>query len=69
MKVKTGYKIDVWYDPKVSMYAAAYKDNSGQQLGDAEYAPNKTLALKWLKENGPEIEVEKDRNKQLNQEY
>lgn len=63
IKVKGTVKIDVWFDSKIRMYGAAYKDINGNQLGEAEFAPNKTLALQWLKENGPEIEVMKDPNK------
>jgi hypothetical protein len=69
MKVKGGYKVDVWYDESIRMYAAAYKDINGNQLGDAEYAPSKTLALQWLEEHGPEIEVEKEKGRGENRDY
>ena len=59
MKVKGSVKIDVWYDDKIRLFGAAYKDSKGKVLGDAEFAPNKELALKWLKENGPELEFDK----------
>jgi hypothetical protein len=64
MKVKGGYKIDVWFDDKIKLFGAAYKDFKGEQIGEAEFAPTKTLALQWLKENGPEIEVEKPAGRQ-----
>ncbi len=60
IKVKGGCKVDVWFDESIRMYGATYKDAKGNTLCDAEFAPSKALALQWLKENGPKIEIEKD---------
>lgn len=59
MKVKGSVKIDVWFDEKVRLFAAAYKDAKGKMIGDPEYGPSKTLALQWLTANGPTLEFEK----------
>lgn len=59
IKVKGNVKIDIWYDEQIRMFGAAYKDSKGNTLGEAEFAPTKEMALKWLKENGPKLEFEK----------
>jgi hypothetical protein len=62
MKVKGSVTIDVWFDEKLRLFGAAYKDSKGQILGEAEYGPSKTSALKALEEDGPELEFEKVKN-------
>lgn len=61
MKVKGHVDIDFWYDEKLRLYAAAYRDAKGAIIGEEEYGPSKTSALKALQEFGPELEFEKVR--------
>jgi len=59
MKVKGNVFVDVWYDEKIRLYAASYKDSKGKIIGEPEYGPSKTSALLALQKNGPELEFEK----------
>lgn len=63
IKVKGGCQVEVLFDETIRMYGATYKDGKGNLLCEPEFAPSKTLALQWLKENGPKIEIEKDSTK------
>lgn len=63
MKVKGSVKVDIWFDPKVRLYSAAYKDTYGNKiLGDIEVGFDKTSVLKTLAQNAPEFEFEKKKD-------
>ena len=59
MKVKGSVTVDVWFDEKLRLWGAAYKNAKGEMIGEPEYGPSKTTALQWLTENGPDLEFEK----------
>lgn len=60
MKVKGSVKIDLWFDKKINLYMAAYKDTLGNKiLGDIQVGFTKTEVLKILAENIPEFEFDK----------
>lgn len=68
MKVKGSVKIDLWYDPKINFYCAAFRDTYGNViLGDIELAKTKTAVLKKLTANKPEFEFEKKKMLELNE--
>lgn len=62
MKVKGSVTVEIWFDEKLRLFAAAYKDSKGKFLGEAEYGPSKTSALQALKADGPQLEFEKEKN-------
>lgn len=63
MKVKGSVKIDLWYDPKINFYCAAFRDTYGNTiLGKIELAKNKTDVLKKLNDNKPDFEFEKKKD-------
>lgn len=51
---KEKLKVNLWFDNSINLYGAAFSNTKGDTLTDVEYAPTKTLALKWLYENAPE---------------
>ncbi len=63
MKVKGSVKIDLWYDPKINFYCAAFRDTCGNViLGDIELSQTKTGVLKKLSANKPDFEFEKKKD-------
>jgi hypothetical protein len=44
-----GLKVIVWYDRKLRLWCATYRDSMDNQVGDAGYGPTKPLALDDLK--------------------
>ncbi len=65
MKVKGSVKVDVWFEPKISLYSAAFRDTYGNKiLGDIEVARSKTGALQMLAANAPDFEYEKKKEAQ-----
>jgi hypothetical protein len=43
-------KREFFYDRQFRVWVGLVKDREGNQIGDAEYFPNKILAQKWQEE-------------------
>lgn len=51
-------KLELVFDKSINLFSAFYKDNAGKIVENfVSMGPSKTFALKWLAEEGPDINL------------
>ena len=52
---KDGRQVYTWYDRQTRLWITQGKDKEGNQIGDADYSPNKKVALFYHKDMSNKI--------------